>query len=79
MDNYALADNFSLLAKLIDIHGDDSFKAKSYATGCFYHRKELPVQLSSLPAEKISAIKGIGQATGKRIQEQLENGNLAVT
>jgi DNA polymerase (family 10) len=77
MDNYALADNFSLLAKLIDIHGDDSFKAKSYATAAFTIEK-LPVQLSSLPAEKISAIKGIGQATGKRIQEQLETGNLAV-
>ena len=75
MDNAAIADNFSLLGKLIDIHGDDSFKAKSYAAASFAIDK-LPVQLSSLPAEKIFGIKGIGQAIGKKIQEQLETGHL---
>ncbi len=75
MDNYAIADNFSLLAKLIDIHGDDSFKAKSYSSAA-YTIEKLPVQLSALPEEKIYAIKGVGQAPGKKIIEQIETGRL---
>ncbi|MDQ6813955.1 MAG: helix-hairpin-helix domain-containing protein [Bacteroidota bacterium] len=76
MHNSAIADNLSLLSKLIDIHGHDSFKAKSYSVAAFTIDK-LPVQLSSLTEEKIFAIKGIGQATGKKILEQLQTGRLA--
>lgn len=76
MDNNAIADNFSLLAKLINIHGDDSFKAKSYSSAA-YTIEKLPVQLSSLTLKKIYAVKGIGEATGKKITEQLETGRLA--
>ncbi len=76
MDNYAIADNFSLLAKLIDIHGDDSFKAKSYSSAA-YTIEKLPVQLSSMSAEKIYTIKGVGQTTGRKIVEQIETGRLA--
>jgi DNA polymerase (family 10) len=75
MDNYAIADNFSLLAKLIDIHGDDSFKAKSYSSAA-YTIEKLPVPLSSLPREKIFTVKGFGPAIGKKIMEQLETGRL---
>ena len=35
MDNYTIADNFSLLAKLMDIHGENSFKTKSYSSASF--------------------------------------------
>lgn len=77
MENAAIADNFSLLGKLIDIHGDDSFKAKSYSSSAFTIDK-LPVQLSTLTAEKIFSLKGIGQTTGKKILEQLETGRLSV-
>jgi DNA polymerase (family 10) len=77
MDNYAIADNFSLLAKLMDIHGDDTFKAKSYASAAFTIDK-LPVQLESLSAEKIFAIKGIGRAIGNKILEQLQTGRLSL-
>ncbi len=76
MDNSAIADNFSFLGKLIDIHGDDSFKAKSYGASAFTIDK-LPVQLSTLSPDKIFSIKGIGQTTGKKILEQLETGRLA--
>lgn len=77
MNNYAIADNFSLLSKLIDIHGDDSFKAKSYSSAAFTIDK-LPSQLAGLEEEKLFAIKGIGQAIGKKIIEQLQTGRLAL-
>src|SRR3954452_22451515 len=75
MDNYAIADNFSMLSKLMDIHGENSFKAKSYSIAAFTIEK-LPTQLISLPEEKIFSIKGIGDAIGKKIVEQIQTGEL---
>jgi DNA polymerase (family 10) len=77
MDNYVIAENFSLLAKLMDIHGDNSFKAKSYASAAFTIDK-LPTPLAELPAEKIFAIRGIGDSVGKKVVEQLETGELVI-
>lgn len=77
MDNYAIADNFSLLAKLMDIHGENSFKTKTYSIAAFTIEK-LPEQLAALPEEKIFSIKGIGDATGKKIIEQLQTGKLSL-
>ena len=75
MDNYQIADYFSLLGKLMDIHGENSFKARSYSAAAFTIEK-LPLQLSETPEEKIFEIKGIGESTGKKIIELLETGSL---
>jgi len=77
MDNYAIADNFSLLSKLMDIHGENSFKTKSYSSAAFTIEK-LPAELSSIPEEKIFSVKGIGDAIGKKIIEQLHTGELSL-
>src|SRR6187399_1107647 len=77
MDNYAIAENFSLLSKLMDIHGDNSFKARIYGAAAFNIEK-LPNQLADTPAEKIASIKGIGDSTAKKIAEMLETGKLGV-
>ncbi len=77
MDNYTIADNFSLLAKVMDIHGENSFKTKSYSSAAFTIEK-LPAQLSSIPEENIFSIKGIGEAIGKKIIEQLHTGQLSL-
>jgi DNA polymerase (family 10) len=75
MDNAQIADYFSLLSKLMDIHGENSFKAKSYASAAFTIDK-LPIQLNTTPKEKIFFIKGIGESTGKKIVELLETGEI---
>ncbi len=77
MDNYVIAENFSLLAKLMDIHGDNSFKAKSYSSAAFTIDK-LPTPLADLPAEKIFVIRGIGDTIGKKVVEQIETGQLSL-
>ncbi len=77
MDNFEIADAFSLLSKLMDIHGENSFKVKSYANAA-YTIEKLPAQLKDLPKEKIFSIKGIGDATGKKIVEMMETGKLSV-
>ena len=75
VDNYAIADQFSLLSKLMDIHGENAFKAKSYASAAFTIEK-LPEPLSGLTEEKIFRIKGIGESAGKKIMEILQTGAL---
>ncbi|HEY2721282.1 MAG TPA: helix-hairpin-helix domain-containing protein [Chitinophagaceae bacterium] len=75
MDNYAIADNFSMLSKLMDIHGENSFKSKTYSVAAFNIEK-LPMQLSDTPREKIFGIKGIGDSVGKKVIEMLDTGEL---
>jgi DNA polymerase (family 10) len=77
MDNSALADNFSLLAKLMDIHGENSFKTKTYSIAA-YNIENLPAQLKDTPREKLFTIKGIGESVGKKVVEMLDTGNLAI-
>lgn len=75
MDNYAIADQLSLLAKLMDIHGENSFKSKSYSSAAFTIEK-LPREIASLSHEKIFKIKGIGESVGQKLIELLEKGEL---
>jgi DNA polymerase (family 10) len=75
IDNDYIAGQFSLLAKLMDIHGENSFKTKSYSVAAFTLEK-LPSSLDGLPLEKITAVKGIGEAIGKKILEIQQTGEL---
>jgi len=75
ISNDYIADQFSLLSKLMDIHGENSFKTKTYSVAAFTLEK-LPQPVRDLPLEKITTIKGIGDATGKKIMEILETGQL---
>ena len=75
MTNAQIADNFSLLSKLIDIHDADSFKSKTYASAAFAI-ESLPSEISELPIEKIFTIRGIGKSVGEKVVEQLQTQNL---
>jgi DNA polymerase (family 10) len=75
MDNFQIADVFSLLSKLMDIHGENGFKAKSYAAAAFAIEK-LSTQLLDYPKEKIAALQGIGTSTAQKIIELIETGKL---
>ena len=46
MDNYEIADQLSMLSKLMDIHGENSFKSKSYSVAAFTIEK-LPQEITS--------------------------------
>jgi DNA polymerase (family X) len=75
VSNEVISESFSLLAKLMDIHGENPFKIKSYANATFSIDK-LTEQLSGIPREKISSIRGIGPSIGKQIVEILDSGDL---
>ncbi len=77
MDNATIAGNFSLLAKLMDIHGENSFKTRTYSSAAFNIEK-LPAQLSDMPHQKIFSIRGIGESAGQKILEMLGTGKLSV-
>lgn len=77
MDNAALADNFSLLSRLMDIHGENSFRTKTYSIAA-YNIEQLPVQLKDTPREKLFSLKGIGESIGAKVIEMLDTGNLSV-
>ncbi len=77
MDNTAIADNFSLLSKLMDIHGENSFKTKTYSIAAFNIDK-MPEQLKDTPREKLFSIKGIGDSVGRKVIEMLDTGELKV-
>jgi DNA polymerase (family 10) len=77
MNNYSIADNFSLLAKLMDIHRENSFKAKTYSIAA-YTVEKLAIELSTIEQNKIFSLKGIGESVGHKIVEQLQTGSLKI-
>lgn len=74
-DNNFIADQLSLLAKLMDIHGENAFKAKSYA-GAAFSIEKLPKQLAEMPEAKIFQVRGIGESVGSKVIEILQTGEL---
>ena len=75
MTNHEIAEVFSFLSKLMDINGEDGFKAKSYASVSFA-LENLPVQISESERSSFSAMKGIGASSAKKIAELLDTGKL---
>lgn len=77
MTNNEIADHFSLLSKLMDIHGENSFKSKSYSITA-YNIEQLPKEIVLMDDAELFGLKGIGDATGKKIREIQETGRLSL-
>ena len=77
MNNFQIADMFSLLAKLMDIHGENSFKSKSYANAAFQLEK-VPQQVAGMSMEQMALLKGIGDSAARKIAEILATGELKI-
>lgn len=74
MSNKEIAAIFSLLGKLMELHDDNSFKAKAYSTAAFriskFGKPLEETDISSL------SIPGIGEAILQKIQVVLQTGEL---
>lgn len=77
MNNSVIADHFTMLSKLMDIHGDNSFKSKTYSIAAFYIEK-LDMPLIHTDIHLIDGLKGIGTSIAAKIRELLNTGNLLV-
>lgn len=73
MDNAAIANQLTLLSKLMEIHGENPFKTRSYSHAAFQIDR-LGTPLSEMSDEQISGIKGIGNAISKKIYHILHTG-----
>jgi DNA polymerase (family 10) len=60
----------------MDIHGENSFKAKSYSSAAFAIEK-LQQDLVALTEQQIFSIKGIGESVGKKIIEIIQTDELS--
>ena len=77
MHNYEIQDYFTLLAKLMDIHGENEFKIKAYSNAA-YTLDKLTEPLSDMSPSQLFATRGIGEAIGKKIQEIIETKELSL-
>lgn len=75
MTNYEIADVFSLLSKLMDLHGENAFKSKSYSIAA-YNIERLPKELSEMDDAELFSLKGFGDSIGHKIRELQNTGKL---
>lgn len=76
MDNKQIAAAFELLAQLMELHGQNSFRAKATASAA-YKISKLPFSTNSKSEEELSTIPGIGASTAKKIKILEQTGSLA--
>ncbi len=78
MENIEVAWIFRELADLVEISGDNPFKARAYRAAA-HTIENLPVPLAQLEAEgKLREIPGVGEAIAKKIGEILATGTVSL-
>ncbi|MGL4630638.1 MAG: helix-hairpin-helix domain-containing protein [Leadbetterella sp.] len=73
MSNTDIADCLDFASKLMELHGEDEFKVKSYASST-YTVSKTPEPLASLSFEELLRIKGIGKSISQVIMEIVKTG-----
>ncbi len=68
MENAAVAAIFELTAQLLELHNQNAFKAKSYATAA-YTIKKYNLPILELPESDLFRINGIGRGLVSKIEE----------
>jgi DNA polymerase (family 10) len=75
MENKPIAGRLKLLAQLMELHEQNSFKIRSVANAAFKIDK-LPYQLATKSIEEINQIDGIGKSIAAYIKQLLETGSI---
>jgi DNA polymerase (family 10) len=74
MSNAEIVDILELTAKLLELHGADPFKVKSYGVAGFYLDKYKDGEIASLTLEELTKLQGIGKSTAAKIMEIVQRG-----
>ena len=77
MTNKEISATFKLLSKVMEIHGENDFKTRSYSIAAFYI-DQLTDSLADMSPQDISKLKGIGPAISDKISELLNTGELSL-
>lgn len=76
MTNKEVAKTFNLLGKLLELHGENPFKTRSYSSAYVTIRKQ-PSPVIDMSKEELLDIKGIGKAIAEKIVELRETGQVS--
>mgnify|MGYP000459160263 CR=1 FL=1 len=75
MTNKEIAQQFRKLGQIMELHGENPFKIRSYSSA-YRSLRALETPLSEMEPEQIGSIKGVGKAIQGKIQELLETGEM---
>ncbi len=75
MGNKEIAGQFNLLAALMELHGENSFKTKSYLNA-YQSLRKWDRPLSEMTKEEIASIPGIGTSSVTKIMDILSKGTM---
>lgn len=74
MTNEEVVDSLELQAKLMELHGENSFKARAFS-GAAYRLDKLRYDFNGRTQKDIESIEGIGKGISKFIVELIEHGS----
>jgi DNA polymerase (family 10) len=77
MNNREIANQFNLLANLMELHEENPFKIRSYQNA-YNVLKKLEEPLSEMENADIEAIPGVGKAIFEKINEMLTTGQIRI-
>lgn len=76
LSNKEIADQFKLLGSIMELHGENAFKIRSYQNA-YRNLRTLEQPLAQMPEKEIASLKGIGKAITGKIKELLETGTMS--
>ncbi len=76
MTNKEIASTFRELGKIMELHGENKFKVRSYSNAYLTLRK-MDQPVAELTEEELAGIKGIGKAISSKIRELVTTGQMA--
>lgn len=74
MTNDEIVEILELTAKLLELHGADPFKVKSYGVAGFYLDKYKDGELAQMSLEELTKLQGVGKSMAAKIVEISQRG-----
>ena len=75
MGNKEIAAQFNLLAALMELHGENAFKTKTYLSA-YQSLRKLDRPLSDMTVSEMTSIPGIGASAAAKIQDLITKGTM---
>ena len=76
MTNKEIANQFNSLAKIMELHGENPYRFKSYSN-VYIQLRKLQTPLTEMSEKEIEAVKGVGKGALSKIQEIITTGKLS--
>lgn len=76
MTNKEIAKTFQLLGNIMELHGENPYKIRSYQNA-YINLRKLDRPLTEMSDDEIGSLKGVGKAISGKIRELLDSGKMA--